>query len=77
MLGIMGGIVLVTGGDGAEPGKTNGAGAVLGETNNGIELSELKVWGVEASKKLDKLSEFVSSEHIVQLDNMRWYLLFS
>ena len=43
MLGIMGGIVLVTGGDGAEPGKTNGAGAVLGETNNGIELSELKV----------------------------------
>ena len=42
MLGIMGDIVLVTAGDGAEPGKT-GAGAALGETNNGIELSELKV----------------------------------
>ena len=42
MLGNMGGIVLVTAGDGAEPGKTNGAGAVLGKTNNGIELSELK-----------------------------------
>ena len=39
----MSGIVLVTAGEGAEPGKINGAGAVLGETNNGIKLSELKV----------------------------------
>ena len=42
MLGIMGGIVLVTAGDGTELGKTNEAGAVLGETN-GTEFSDLKV----------------------------------
>ena len=41
MLRIMGGIVLLTVGDGVELGKTNEAGAVLGETNE-AELSELK-----------------------------------
>ena len=58
----MGGIVLVSAGDGAELGKT---------TEAGTELSELKVCGVEASKKMDRSSAFVSSEHIVQFDNMR------
>ena len=76
MLGIMGGNVLVSAGDGAEPGKTNEAGAVLGKINED-ELSDLKVLGVEASKKLDRPSEFETSEHMVQLDNIRWYLLFS
>ena len=42
MLGTMGGIVLITVGNGTELGETSEAGAVLGETN-GTELSDLKV----------------------------------